>query len=78
MTMQNNYTDMTYFNGRMFLSSRFVLTVWRSCLFYFLQVHSLTTVTIVYTTARCVALLKLPMYENFIYPLLRYDLKAEM
>lgn len=70
--------DMTYFSGRMFLSSRFVLIVWRSCLFYFLQVHLLTTVTIVHATARCVALLKLPMYENFVYLLLRYDLKAEM
>lgn len=69
---------MTYFNGRTFLSSRFVLIVWRRCLFYFLQAHLLTTVTIVHPTARCVALLKLPMYENFIYLLLRYDLKAEM
>lgn len=43
----------------------------------FSPVHLLTNVTIVHATARCVNTLKLHKYKNFIYPLLRYDFKAE-
>lgn len=43
----------------------------------FSPVHLLTNVTIVHAKTRCVNILKLLKYKNFIYPLLRYDFKAE-
>lgn len=46
--------------------------------FTFLPVHLLTDVTIVHAKARCVNILKLRKYKNFIYCLLRYDFKAEI
>lgn len=82
--LSRNFKDLCSFsNGsdlgpwKVITSTQNILMLEYNITLTFLPVHLLSNVTIVHATARCVNILKLHKYKNFIYSLLRYDFKAE-